>query len=889
MPSLKASYKYLALGVLLLLAARCSVEKNTASSRFYQSLTSRYNIYFNGNESFKAGVAKVNKAYVDDYAELLRVFEFSDPTTPSRCSSEMERAILKASKLISLKSMTAKPEVKDKTNISEQDQKFLERKEYNDWVDDSYLLIGKARFYKQEYSEASAVFEYCVKEANDPDIRKEASLWLSRIDNETGNYSEGTRILNEFDLQGESSKSLKSMYYTTLADLLIKEKKYDYAADPLEKAIKLASGKRQRYRFTYLLAQINEKAGNSEKAISLYREVVKMNPPYDVQFNAEINIAGVFDVNKGNPKEIRKELEKMLRDSKNKEYQDQIYFALGNLSMKSGDEKEALDFFRKSASSPSSNANQKGRTYLSLANYFYSKPDFIKSAKYYDSALVFIDQKNPDYLLISARSQSLNSVVSQLEIIQREDSLLKVAEMPESQRNSLISSIITKITKAESEGKTTSYNDMYNLGQYYENERRNQNNVDQEGKWYFYNQAALTFGRTEFRRRWGSRKLEDNWRNANKSRINLTQIGSTANDEKNQTKKDTTRAALDYKSPEFYLKNLPLTDTLKAITYEKLANAYLNGGKAYAEKLSDIPRATELFEKLLSRFPSDPLVPETLYNLYNTNKEANQAKADAYRLKLISTFPSTEFAKILSDPGYYLKKIEEAKMAEQSYEQAYGFYTAENFTSALSLCGDALKNYPKDPLTPKFMLLRAYCTARISDEKSFRDDLNKVVTAWPESPESKKAGEIIAYLDQKRPELKIEAEKQIAAVLYSADTTSVQSFVLVIEDPAFNINLASFDVISYNIDNYTNRNFRTDGILVDNRYITITVSGFRNYTEAAAYYKSFNIEKTVRNSSKSKMYTFIIGKANLDILNKDKDPGRYLLFFREQYSGGQKK
>jgi tetratricopeptide (TPR) repeat protein len=880
--SVKASYKYLALLSLLLFPTNCSVEKNTPSSRFYHSLTSRYNIFYNGNESYKSGVSKVNKGYTDDYAELLRIFEYSDPAAPSRCSSDMERAIQKASKLISLKSMTAKPEIKDKTKISEQDQKLLDRKEYNDWVDDSYLLIGKARFYKQEFNEASPVFEYCIKEANDPEIQKEATIWLARIYNESGKYSEGFRILNELDIKNLSSKSLRSMYYSTLADLFIKQKKYSEAIDPLSQAIKLASGKRSKYRLTYLLAQINERAGNSESAIALYRQVTKMNPPYDVEFNAQINIAGVFDVNSGDPKAIRKELEKMLRDPKNKDFLDQIYYALGNLSMKEGNENEAIDSFRKSASSHSSNQNQKGRTYLALADYFYKKPDFIKAGKYYDSTISFIDQKYPDYQLIKSKSQNLNTVVSQLEIIQREDSLQKVAAMPESERSNLISSIIQKITKAESEGKTTNYTDMYNLGQYYENERRSQNQIDQEGKWYFYNQAALTFGRTEFKRRWGDRKLEDNWRNANRTRISTSQEGNAV-DEKSQTKKDTSRAALDYKSPAFYLKNLPLTDSLLAHSNNKVANAYLNLGKAYAEKLSDQVRSTDSFEKLLNRFPSSELIPETLYNLYKDNKDINNSKAEAYRQKLLANYPSTEFAKILSDPGYYIKKLDDMKAAEKLYEQAYSSYTSENFASAISICDTALKTYVQDPLAPKFMLLHAYCVAKTGNERSFKDDLNKVIKGWPKSTESTKAGEIIAYLNQKLPELKVEEDKQIAAELYVQDTVSNQVFMLIISDPAFNINLAAFDVISYNIDNYTNNNYRTVGVLVDNKFITITVSGFKDYHEAFSYYKSLSIEKQIRNSSKARMFSFIIGKDNLDKFNNDKNPERYLLFFKEHY------
>jgi tetratricopeptide (TPR) repeat protein len=292
----------------------CSVEKNTGSSRFYQGMTAKYNIYFNGYESFKTGLAKISKNYQDDYAELLKVFDYSDPSTASLCSSDMERAIQKASKLISLKSITAKPNLKDTPELSEKDKKFLERKEYNEWVDDSYLLIGKARFYKHEYNEATAVLKYCITDANDPEIRKEATIWLARIYNETNNYSESLRLLSGMDMATGFSKYLKSMYFTTLADLYIKQKKYQEAVDPLVKSIAIASGKRTKYRLTYLLAQLCEKTGDAKRAISLYRQVVRLNPPYDVEFNARINIAGVFDVNSGNPQEITRELQRMLND-----------------------------------------------------------------------------------------------------------------------------------------------------------------------------------------------------------------------------------------------------------------------------------------------------------------------------------------------------------------------------------------------------------------------------------------------------------------------------------------------------------------------------------------------------------------------------------------------
>ncbi len=867
---------------IIFIPVNCSVEKNTSTTRFYHSLTSRYNIYFNGYESFKRGVLKVSNGYTDDYAELLNIFEYSDPSTAALCRSDMDQAIMKASKLISLKSITARPEIKDKRKPTPADTDLLKRKEYNEWVDDSYLLIGKSRFFKHEFNEAEAVLNYSINEANDPMVRKEASVWLARIFNETGKYIDSYRILNEIDTENESSRQLKGMYYTTLADLYIKQKKFSEAIIPLEKALEFVSGKKTKYRLTYLLAQLNETIGNSGTATSLYQKVVKMNPPYDVEFNARINIAGVFDINSGNPGEIRRELEKMLKNSKNTDYHDQIYYSLASLSMKAGNEDKALEYFRKSVSSSISNQNQKGRSYQALADYYYGKPDFIIAGKYYDSTVYYLDQKHPEYQSLKTKSQDLNTVVSQLIIIHNEDSLQKVAAMPESERNAFITNIINEITRAETEGRTSGYTDRYNMGRYYENERRFQGNIEQEGKWYFYNQSALTFGRTEFRRRYGDRKLEDNWRRANKAIVPSGQL-SAGTEEGTQAGKDTAAIVTDYKKPEFYLKNLPLTDSLLKISNEKIAYAYLNAGKAYAEKLGDLIRANESFENLLKRFPSHELIPETLYTLYKTNQQTNTALAETYRQRLLEKYPGTEYAMILSDPDYYEKKLADTKMAEQLYNQAYNEYRAENFTSAISITDEALIQYEKDILVPKFMLLKAYSVARIADERAFRDELTKLVKQWPATEEGKKAGEIIAFLNEKSPELKIEEETVIAKELFIADSASSDIFVLIISDPGFSINLATFDVISYNIDNYTNFNYSTGGTLVDNRYIMITVTGFRGFSEAMDYYKKFRSETLIRNSSGKQMFTFVISPYNLEVLNKDKNPERYLLFFRENY------
>jgi hypothetical protein len=290
----------------------------------------------------------------------------------------------------------------------------------------------------------------------------------------------------------------------------------------------------------------------------------------------------------------------------------------------------------------------------------------------------------------------------------------------------------------------------------------------------------------------------------------------------------------------------------------------------------------------LSRFPDNELAPEALYDLYKLYKEGNNQKSEIIRQRLLERYPGSEFTRIISDPDYYNKKIAELKLSEKLYQDAYNLYTLKNFKESVAVSDSAIKNNPSGILAPKFMLLRAYSVAGISDERSFREELTRLIKVWPQTPEGKKAAELITYLDQKLPELKIEEDKVIAAELYVADTIALYSYAVIIMNPSFNINQASFDVISYNIDNYTNKNYRTEGILVDNKYIKITVSGFTDNNQAWEYYNSFNPGKYIRNTAGSEMMTFLITNENLKKLEEDKNPQRYNLFFNENYLTGKK-
>ena len=866
----------------MFLATACSVEKNTGATRFYHSLTARYNIYFNGNESFKAGVEKVNRSHNDDFGELLTLFEFSNPASAKAAAADMERTIQKMSKLITLKSITARPEKKKNQPVRDED--FYNRKEYNKWVDDAYLLMAKARFYLREYDQARATIAFNNGNSSDPSIKTEGSIWLARIHNETGNPAEALRVLGETGSPESMSAPLRSMYYTTLADIMLRQQRFSEAIDPLERAVAVTKGKRQRYRLTFLLAQLYGKTKQPEKAISAFNDVIKMRPPYEVEFNARIGMATVYDVSAGSSARIRSELISMTRDAKNRDYLDQVYYALGRLSEAEGKRGEALDYYRQAARAGGTGTNGRGRAYLALAGHYFDIPDYLNARNYYDSAVIFLDEQYPDFSSIRARSQNLAELVGQLEIIRTEDSLRRLASMSAQERSVVIAGIIEKVRQEEmrlaEEGQSS---DMYNLGQYYESERRFRDNIEMEGQWYFYNQAALTFGRTEFRRRWGERKLEDNWRRRNRQTLEL---GVDARDDREAVQADTAAAATDPKNPEFYIRRLPLNDSLMAVSRERSANALYMAGSVFAGKFQDTEGAGSSWSSLISQFPGHELVPQTYYQLYLLYREKEPAKAEAYRQALLISHPASDFSLILTDPDYFRKQRENEIRIAGLYETAYEHYIEGRYHEARRICEEIALSATGHELIPKVKLLRALTFAATGDEKTYRELLSALVKEFPSTDQAVRARQLMGALDQEKPELRVEEDRQIAAEIYFYEPEESHLFVLVIEDPNFNLNQATFDVINYNIDNYTNRNFRSEGQLVGNRFIMMTVRGFTSAEDAMAYYRNFNTVRIVRNSTSSNTKTFIITTRNLETLRKDLDPARYLLFFRENYIKG---
>ena len=868
------------LAVALILAG-CSVEKNTGASRFYNSLISKYNIWFHGNEAYKTGVKKVRDSHRDDYSDLLPVFEYSAEESARAAASDMERAVQKASKVIALHSITARPEEKDRRSSTDRSAEFYNRREYNEWVDDSYMLMAKAQFYQKNFMAARSSFSFATGITTDPDLTTEARIWMTRIQTEEGNLTEASRQLQEMPDPESLSRSLKTMYYSTQADIALRQKRYGDAVVPLTRAIENSSNNETRVRWTYLLAQVCKAAGDNALSTKYFTKVLRMNPPYDLEFNAGINLAGVADITHGDAEDLMKSLRRMLRDSKNKDYLDQIYFALGELEQRMGNTGEALKLWSQAAASSTVNTRQKARSYLALAEHYYGQPDYMKAWLYYDSASYLIDNRFPGYDLISRRVTDLGEYAGFHTVVVTEDSLRRVAQMSAAERDALIAGVIRSVEEEMTKARTGDGGDRYNMGQYYENEQRYRGAISAEGGWYFYNQSALTFGRTEFRRRWGDRRLEDNWRRSNKARAAFS---GQQNENEGEADKSDSAGIAPERTKEYYLRNLPLTDSLMSVSVRRSAEALLGEGKILASRLNDTVAAASSLSEAAKPDHDDNIRAEALYELYRLLRLSDPPAAERRRAELLASFPQSEYALILSDPDYVTKHHEMEARASRSYEAAYTAYDEERYAEAEAMCAEAIRLYPEDLLVPKFMLLDAMTAGAARGEIAYKEKLDLLVARYPATDEGKRAAEIIAFLRQAKPEIRIAEDTRIAEEIYHPDTLQPHFVIIIVSNPKANMNQIVFDVINYNLDNFANKNYRTEGTAVDAGYLLITTGPFENAAGAAAWLKTFNPGQTIREASAAGLTLYLISRDNLQKFREDKNIDRYAIFHSKEYS-----
>ncbi|PKQ62795.1 hypothetical protein BZG02_11385 [Labilibaculum filiforme] len=900
----------------LLFVFACSNQKNTFVSRQYHALTTHYNVYFNGKESLKKGEQKIEDGITENYSLLLPVFEYQDPTARALSFSEMDRTIEKAAKAIKIHSITRKPKRK-KDNQSEKYREFRKKKEYNDWIDDCYLLIGKAKFYKGEYRVAEKAFDFLLKEYPESELIPEAKLGLARSLIDRGELIAGNEILDRLSDEPKLSKDFILHISTLRASTAIQQKKYERAIDELERAIILVDSKVKKGRYYYLTAQLQQKLGNADASSRTLQKLVDLNASYEMTFNAKISRALSYTGSE-NGAEIRKSLRKMLRDEKNKEYQDQIYYALAEMDVKDGNMDAAIPNYWESTRRTVYNENQKAISFLKLGDYYFEDLNYPKSQMCYDSSMTYLGKDYPNYAIISVRISNLTELVNNLNLVEREDSLQRVANLSPADRDKLIQGIIQKINDKEREQKLKEAEAVSDRAFYSQNNMLGNSNSSSSssstGNWYFYNPTNIGLGKSDFQRKWGRRKLEDNWRRKNKSAFSIEDVELALEDNTGAAATDPS-IKKDPKSKDYYLTDLPVTKGGMEKSNERIMLGLYQAALVYAEKLNNSEKAIETMEILIQRFPENPYLLSTYYHLYSLNKEiGNLSQANVYKNKILNDFKGSDYAKALSDPNFFAKIEAEGQKANQLYASAYEDFQNFYYLRVIKSCNEGLLRYPESDLRPRFLFLRALCIGRTKNVSQFRQSLDQLVDSKPTAEIEATAKAILKGLDEGAipmlyTELDMEQARQNRLLrnwrmegeqatvklakkekevkekpIYKFEENEEHYFVLLFAKKDADPNRTLFNISKYNSESYNNRVFKVDRLSLNKEQIMIMVKGLKDKGDALNYFNGVITNDNAFAGLENADYrNFVISTANFDVFKENQDVEGYLDFYTKSY------
>lgn len=862
--SLKKQNLYILLIVIMLgLVSACSTKKNTWQSRKYQELTTRFNVFFNGKTSYKEGLEMITNANEEDYSGIIPMYPISHHKNATAASSNMDRTIEKSRKAIKLHSIKVKPE-KNYKKANDPDYKlFYNQEEFNPALKDAWLTLGMAEFHKADFLGSVGTFSYVARHySGDKNMVAKCQLWMVRAYAEMGWIYEAEQMLSKVE-QDNLKQSSIGLFASVNADLLLKKKQYKEAIPFLELALAKEKDTTLKQRFYFILAQLYHKNDNDKLAYETYSKVIKMNPPYEMDFNARINRA---QLNNTNTASVRKELNKMLRNSNNKEYLDQIYFALGNSYFHQNDTVKAIENYILSAKKSTRNGIDKAVTLITLGDLYYQQRNYVEAQPSYDEASKILSNEHYDYARVTKLAEMLGDLVIEYNVVLLQDSLQRLAKLPENERLEVVSKIIKKIYAdeklAEEEAKIEDINrelegDMMD---------RPPIGMNPMGGWYFYNTDLLKSGQAEFIKRWGRRKLEDNWRRANRTSSifsddssPLTPLPVTAEQTPNDSTTTTStqlEEITDNKKPEFYLRQIPVTPQQIQKSNIEIADALYTMGIIYKDKIEDYPMATKTFEEYIQRFSKNEKVVDAYFNIYliQTRLE-NTSTADFYRNKILMDFPDSKYKEILSQPDY-AERLEQMNLVQDSiYQLTYAAYIKSDFNTVNKYVASIRQSYPSSTLMPKFLFLNALSIGKNESQEKFKTALDSLVSQYPQSEVSAMSKDILALMKQgmesktgksggtlltMREETTQVEISELNQQEFSTDKTGKHRIMMISNAKREDLNKLQYNLASFNFSRFMIKDFDLTINKLDSTRNVLSITNFESYEEAQWYLNSIS-------------------------------------------------
>ncbi|MCH5232075.1 MAG: tetratricopeptide repeat protein [Muribaculaceae bacterium] len=856
---------------LLLLAPfildSCSANTNTAARRQWEAFNTRYNVFFNGIESFNQELAEMERNYTDNYSRLIPIHPaeaFADQRLPQP-SGDFSRAIEKMQKAIELHSISKKPAFRATTS---EERAFRARDEFNPFIHNAWINLGKAQYYSGDFSGAATTFLYITRHFKWlPEVVTEARLWEALSYCALGMTYDAENVLHFVKEKELTTKSLKFLYNLAQADYSLKSGKTSQAIPYLKSAAEGASGI-QKNRLWFLLGQVCSLSGETSLAYEAFKKAGGgLSTPYHLKFNARIkqseSYSGPDVINEIN------DLKRLARYERNKELLDRIYYGVANLYMAINDSVQAENFYKMSVAQSVNQDYDRAVACLALANLYFSKREYLKAQPLYAESMPFLSEEFPNYKSISRLTDILDELALYAGNVSLQDSLLHLSSMPERQRIETVKKMLADLQTSRNHLSETTPVQSDTLTSFA---------LNSDNSWYFYNPRIRARGQSEFVKKWGIRKPEDDWRRSNKNSFSFDD--NEENEFFNIQSSESLPGKIENDPLRSYLDQIPLTPTEIALSNDVIQQGLFNMGLIYKDKLNDFTAAQKEFNTLLARYPESPQRLDAIYNLYIMDaREDRAAEADKWRNLILSEFPESSYAIAMADPRYFEKLRNMYQIQESLYEDAYKAYLENDNEKVHSAATEMERDFPLSDILPKFIFLDALASLTDGDTSKFRQRLSELTKKWPDSDVSELAGTFLTKIDAGTPPVTngsnpvgIRWEEQLTA-RYDAPA-SIQSYfskeeadvpyymVLVFPRDVVNPNLVLYEIARFNFSSFLIKDFDLEPISFSNMALLV-VKGFQNISEVEKYEAML---RTGSNNIPEYAKPVIISKQNFELL-----------------------
>jgi len=888
----------------------CSTKKNTVGSRRWHAFNVRYNTYFNGSQAFIEGNLEKEKGHQDNFTEMLPLYPVGKRESRELGKAMYERAIEKCEKAIRRHSIKTKPEWNSNRRKTAKDREWLGRKEYNPFLWRAWLLLGKAQFQKGAFEEAAATFTYMTRVYHTQPMQNGlARAWLAKCYTELGWMYDAEDVIRNMSRDSMDFRAVKDWDYT-YANYYIAQRDYQKAVPYLRKVIKHEKRRVQRAREWYLMGQIETQLDHREKAFNAYQHVIRNHPPYQLEFNARIAQTEVMP--QGSRQKISK-LRRMARNDNNKEYLDQVYYAIGNVYLTERDTMQAIAAYEKGNKESVRNGIEKGVLLLTLGNLYWDKERYNDAQRCYGEAIGLLDRERPDYEQLSLRSKVLDELVPYTDAIHLQDSLLLLSEMHEADRMRAINRVIDALKQQEKEARDAllaeeaeqrqSTQAGFNQPQLPTPQASQQGN----GQWYFYNPVAVSQGKASFQRLWGKRENKDNWQRTNQTVVSLEKLEDLEKLENLENLEnlesppgDTITLApkeqLDPHDLAFYLAQIPFTPEKKAAAHEILKDALFHAGIIFKDKLNNLRLSEKMLVRLTNEYQNYPQMDEAWYHLfllYSRQGRTLQATNCLSRLK--NDYPDSEWTILLSDP-YFKENARFGEHIEDSlYAATYEAFKQDRLETVKHNAKLSEERFPLGANRAKFIFIDGMTRLNDGDGDGCLERMHQVVEQYPESEVSELAGMIIKGVQEGRRlyggkfdigEIWTRRDITMMADSTKADTLSAARddrfmFILAYEPDSVNENQLLFEMARYNFTNYLVRSFDIT-IDEDEGLHRMNISGFLSYDEAMQYARQLYADKVMADKLKG-CRSLIISETNFALIGTRFSYDDYLQFYEDTF------